>query len=85
MRTLLACLATAVLMLAGLAAVGFEPSNARADGPQTQRDRDSEILRELVAGCSESMGLATAKVQGGAFEFRCAPSLGVAPVKRGQR
>ena len=83
MRTLLACLATAVLMLAGLASVGWEPSNARADGPQ--RDRDSEILRELVAGCSESMGLATAKVQAGVFEFRCAPSLGVAPLAKGRR
>jgi hypothetical protein len=81
MRLIVACSATAILMLAGLASVGYQPANARADGPG--RDKDSEIVSAVAAGCVESSGIFKAEVQGGVVVATCRPSLGVGPkVKR---
>jgi len=82
-RLVVAIVATAVLTLAGAIALHVEVPNARADGPQM--DSQEELLRAVVAGCAESMGLARVEIQAGVWRVECRPSLGVHPVKRGGR
>jgi len=81
-RLLVACALTAVLVLAGAAALDVTPANA-ADGPQ--RDKDSELLREMEVGCVEALGLWRVEVQGGAFIATCRPGLGVGPAVKVRR
>jgi hypothetical protein len=83
-RVLVAALAGVLLTLAFLASVGYSPPNALADGPG--RDSDSALLRAAVAGCAEGLGAAVTRIQGGVYESRCTPNLGVGPaVKRRAR
>ena len=82
MRLLVACALTAVLVLAGAAALDVTPANA-ADGPQ--RDADSELLRAVVEGCSAGLGASVVRIQGGVWEARCTPNLGVGPAVRVRR
>jgi hypothetical protein len=82
MRYFIAIVATAILTMAGLASVGYEPQNARADGQG--RDRDSELLRAAFEGCAApGTSKGWLELQGGAWRFECRPSLGVAKVKKG--
>jgi hypothetical protein len=82
MRLLLACALTSLLMLAGLATVGYQPANA-ADGPQ--RDTDAELLRAIEVGCVESLGLFRVEIQAGVLNATCRPGLGTGPAVKVRR
>jgi hypothetical protein len=82
MRLLLACALTAILVLAGAAALDVTPANA-ADGPQ--RDTDAELLRAIEVGCVESLGLFRVEMQAGVLNATCRPGLGTEPAVKVRR